>query len=66
MDNPDATALQMMVTGMLLGSMVGEENDFLDIDVTPMFDDDGNYLPEFTIKGNQSGTVLKVKVEIND
>ena len=59
----EAIALQLFVTGTLVGCLMRNQ-DYLDVDVKPMFDDEDNYKPSFRIKGNKSGVQLKVTVEI--
>lgn len=61
----EAIALQMFVTGTLIGCLMRNQ-DYLDVDVTPAFDNEDNYAPTFTIVGNKSGVKLRVKVEIED
>lgn len=60
----EGLALQLFVTGTLIGCLMRNQN-FLDIDVTPTFDDEDNYQPAFRIKGNKSGIQLNVSVEID-
>jgi hypothetical protein len=58
-------SLQALVTGMIAGSLAGDDRDQLvDIDVEIAMDASGNYLPEVKVTGRQSGTVLRVSVEV--
>lgn len=54
--------LQALVTGMLIGALMGQ--DAVTIEIQPQYDDEGNYLPEFLVTGQVSGTTLRVKVEV--
>jgi hypothetical protein len=55
--------LQAVVTGMIVGALMSRH---LAIDVQPTFDDEGNYLPELVIVGRESGTRLRIRVELED
>ena len=54
--------LQALVTGMLIGALMGQRQ--VDVDIEPQYDSEGNYLPEFIVEGKVSGTRLRVKVEV--
>lgn len=54
--------LQALVTGMLIGSLLHQRE--VDVVVEPHYDDDNNYLPEFGVIGQTSGTRLLVSVTV--
>lgn len=60
--------LQALVTGILMGSLarMTDPNSPFDIMVVPQYDNERNYLPEFVVYGNVSGTKLRVKVELEE
>ena len=54
--------LQALVTGMLIGALMGQ--DAVAIEIEPQYDAEGNYLPEFLVEGKESGTMLRITVEV--
>lgn len=66
----EVNELQAIVTGMLLGSLLRPSlsgpDAPVDMTVNAQYDDEGNDLPEFTVVGNVTGTVLRVKIEVED
>lgn len=53
--------LQALVTGALVGTMMGQPHLAVDVEVET--DDDGNYLPTFLVVGRNSGERLRVTVD---
>lgn len=54
-------SLQGLVTGSIAGSLL--KADYLDI--STQIENDGNeLLPSILVRGNQSGTVLRISVEV--
>jgi len=56
-------SLQALVTGMIAGSLT-KPDQLVDIEVQILTDDKGDYLPEVAVVGRQSGTILRVSVEV--
>ena len=54
--------LQALIVGTLVGALMGQQH--LKIIVEPNYDDANNYLPEFIVTGRESGTRLRVSVEV--
>jgi len=54
--------LQALITGTLVGALMGQMNIL--VDPTPVTDAEGNYEPWFYVVGRNSGTKLKVTVEV--
>jgi hypothetical protein len=59
------TEFQALITGAVTGALLkaDAEGPFL-IDVTPQIDADGNYLPEISVVGRESGEKLRVRIEV--
>ncbi len=55
--------LQALVTGMVAGSL-SLVDDFIALDVELSTDDAGNYLPELYVTGRNSGTKLRISVDV--
>lgn len=57
--------LQALVTGMLMGALMAMQSHIA-LEVEALVDDEGNYLPEFNVVGKNTGTRLKVRVEVEE
>jgi len=56
--------LQMLVTGHIAGSLLRADHMSLEVELGR--DAKGNYLPEILVMGIESGTQLKITVEVVD
>jgi hypothetical protein len=61
----ETRAMQMLVTGMLLGSLMKDAPSIMDVEIVPLFDDEDMYKPEFLVRGKKSGIQLRVTVGID-
>jgi hypothetical protein len=56
--------LQALVTGAVVGALMTVDENWLAIDVEPERDGDGNYLPVVHVTGRNSGTRLRISVDV--
>jgi len=56
--------LQALVTGMLIGALLGQ--NAIDLTVQALYDEEGNYLPQFVVQGNVTDTKLRVRIEVEE
>lgn len=58
------TDLQAIVTGVLIGALLRVKDKLVRIDIEPMTDGAGNYLPQFLVRGRESGEHLVVQIDV--
>lgn len=56
------TGLQALITGAIAGALQAQH--WLEVDVEPQVDGEGNYEPWFRVTGRQSGASVIVRVEV--
>jgi len=56
--------LQALVTGMLMGALLGQ--NAIDLTIQALYDEEGNYLPQFVVQGNVTGTRLRIRIEMDE
>jgi hypothetical protein len=63
LDQAQTNEFVALVTGALIGSIMRAAEFGLLLDLELATDDDGNYLPRFTVTGRESGHKVLVTIE---